>query len=284
MFRISICTVLGTILATVSGAQSVGSLLSKAPPDVESALRASLDEYYKLYQAGKLRATEALVCEDSKDAYYNANKREYTGLEIVAIRYAEDFRKAEVSGKASGTVMTTAGELRAAFPVNSLWRVEGGKWCLYLPPPAKEVQTPFGTSVLGSGGPAGASAGIPAAARMPTVQDIVKLVQVPRTQFTLQSVEKSADEISITNGMGGVISLDVSAPPRDGLKVIADPPTIEAGKVGKLRLEYNPPDKSPKPAYVFTLIIEPIGKRYEMKAVFDIPEEVKKQFPAGLRP
>jgi hypothetical protein len=261
MFRTCTSSVLVSVLALLASAQSGGSLFTKAPPDVDKALRDRMNEYYALFQAAKYRASEAYVCEDSKDAYYAMNKREFEKLEIVAVRYEEGFQKAEVSAKAEALVQTPKISIKAAIPVNSLWRVENGTWCRYLEPPGKGVTTPFGVSYPGVGGPGTEN---PGNFKMPTLEDILKKVHLSKNKAVLHSVDKSSDEIEIFNEMPGPITLELSAPPREGLSVSLSALTLEAGRTGALRLSYAPPDKSPKPLYRFVLKVEPTGQRFEL--------------------
>ena len=68
----------------------------KAPPGVEEALHARVSEYYTLFGQSKFRQAEALVTEESKDAFYTMNKSRHMGFTISGVTFADDVKSARV--------------------------------------------------------------------------------------------------------------------------------------------------------------------------------------------
>jgi len=120
---------------------------AKPPADVDAALRARVDEFFRYHVTAQFRKAEALAAEDSKDFFYNHNKPHYLAYDgIESVRYSENFTHAYVTVM----VRTPAVAEAAAFgvmpsiPVPSMWKVEDGKWCWYIDADIM-MRTPFGT-------------------------------------------------------------------------------------------------------------------------------------------
>ena len=89
----------------------------------EAALRARVEQFFQLQVAKKYRQAEALVAEDSKDSYYEANKYNIKSFRIDKVEFLEGGTHARVTIKAKVTVMAPAApcptrqrELRAPVP------------------------------------------------------------------------------------------------------------------------------------------------------------------------
>src|ERR1039458_2755687 len=65
-----------------------------APPDVDQALRARINEFYGLLLKKEYRKAEALIADDTKDYYYGIGKPDFTKFELLEIRYSENFTRA----------------------------------------------------------------------------------------------------------------------------------------------------------------------------------------------
>jgi hypothetical protein len=262
---------LAVLLTTALSAQST-DLFSKAPPDVDAALRARVKEFYSLQVESKFRAAEKLVCEDSKDAYFDAGKRAWKSFEVVRVNYEPGFRSALVLTNLTGEMVTVQAKLTSLIPMTSVWKRDGESWCLHIPPPPKEVQTPFGVSKPSgeTANPAvlGTAAAVIADPRR-LMAEIEKQVQVSRTDMKLKSAELSSDEIEIRNGTAGPLEVSFIAPDFAGLKITLAPKKIPAGESGRVRLEYTPKDKNIKPVYNFTLTIDPLQRQVPVRVFFD---------------
>src|SRR5580704_18066520 len=86
-------------------AQDSADMVDKAPPPVEAALRARIDQYYHAFMAGKYKEAYLLVADDSQDAFLETDKQPYKSCDTLKIRYSEDFTKAVWSkaAKANGS-------------------------------------------------------------------------------------------------------------------------------------------------------------------------------------
>src|SRR5713101_6098636 len=95
------------LLAGVCFGQNPADLFSKAPPDVEDALRARITEFYQDHVEGKFRQAEQLVADDTKELFYTANKPKYLGFQIVRIEYSDNFTQAKATVACEQFVMMT---------------------------------------------------------------------------------------------------------------------------------------------------------------------------------
>jgi hypothetical protein len=265
----------------VSG-QSAADRLSRAPAGVEEALRARVKQFYDLQLEGKFRQSESCVCEDSKDRYYTAEKPRWRAVEIEKLNWEQDYSRAVVIIVVSTDLVTRFGKMASKVPMTSLWRSEGGNWCYYMNAPGTApVETPFGVSKPIANEKTTEVVYEP---RRVTAEDVVGAVKISKRQLVLKGYENSTAELEIKNGLPGPVQMEVRMPELAGLKWDASQKEIRAGITAYLRLYYSPPDKGPKEPFEFQLALEPIGQVIPVKVIFDIPEDVKKQLPASLRP
>jgi len=130
----------------------------QVPPAVDAALRARVTEFLNYHVTGEFRKAEALVAEDTKDAFYNRAKPRYIGCKgISSITYSDHFTKAYVTALCTIPTLISAGGSEqssddAAYaammgpptvPLPSMWKIENGKWCYYLDKDL-DRRTPFG--------------------------------------------------------------------------------------------------------------------------------------------
>jgi hypothetical protein len=275
-------------LCACACAQQAGDLFSKAPPDVEQALQAKVKEIYTLQQSGKWRAAERLVCDDSRDAYYEAAKTSIKKFQVLRVAYEDNFQKAKVTAQFEGELRTPHGSMPSAYALTSLWRQEEGAWCLYIPPAPKEIATPFGTVKAGETGANGAPLPpVPVMGPGNTLnteslgQQILSMVKISKINVKLHSTLRSSDEIEIINGSTSPIDVSLVTPERLGLKITLSDKTVKPGKTAVIRLEFEPPNPQPKPYYDFFVRIEPFDKQYQVHTIFDLPESIKRQLPPG---
>ena len=71
-----------------------------APPEVEAALRARVEQFYQLEIDKKFRQAEAFVAEDTKDDYYNGSKPAIKASSIQKIEWSDNNTRARVTSKA----------------------------------------------------------------------------------------------------------------------------------------------------------------------------------------
>jgi len=114
------------------------------PPEVDAALRSRVTQFYELLVAKKGRLAEELVASDTKDFYYNMAKPNILAFGIKTIQYAPDLKSAHVTLSAR-MIMMMGGAPPQGFdvPYGSDWKIDDGKWCMYVDQ-AKLMETPFG--------------------------------------------------------------------------------------------------------------------------------------------
>lgn len=258
-------------------AQDAGATFNRPPAGVEESVRARVKEFYGYQSAGKFRQAEIFVCADSKDAYYDSDKRKWTSADILKMSFDKEFKTATVVVTLGAEMRTRVGVVPAKFPVATTWLRDGDSWCYHIIPPDKAV-TP---SPWGSMQQTAADKGLsPTEAPVrPDPQSLIQAFKVSKREFLLKGYEDSSDQVDIYNGMPGQVRLDVSAAETKGLKWELTKKVLESGEHASLKLTYAPPDKSPKPFFTLNLLVEPLGAVIPMKVTFDIPEDVKKQLP-----
>jgi len=242
--------VLGLALAPVLLAQSGRELFEQAPPHIDQALRARIDLFYQSHVDGKFRQADTVVHEDSKDAFFVAHKEQYKGFEILRIIYSEDFTEARaVIGLKTDFVMMGFGSQEVTVPITSFWKWDEGEWWWYAPRPGDGVETAFGTMRAGDASQTeevrNQIANIDFASAEKQIMSSVKL---DKAEATLSSHEPSSDEIVVTNGMPGQISLRLRSESVQGYEASLDRETLAAGEQAKITFRINPSDRAQKPS------------------------------------
>jgi hypothetical protein len=241
--------------------QAPSNLLTKAPPDVDSALRERVMQFYNFQIEGKFRAAEALVCEDSRDAYYNTDKRQWKNASIVGVKYGEDFRTAKVTTALGTEFVSRGGRAPVVYPLSGDWRVENGAWCLAIPPIARgELVTPFGLMHPGATASAGEPAPAPPKGPRMTPEALLNGVRLNRNEVTLDSAKEKADEIEITNTLDGVVELRADSAPLKGLAYRLSKGRLVKGDVAKLTVAYAPTATPPPAKITVRIHVDPFGQ------------------------
>ena len=251
--------------AAVVLGQQPSALLSKAPPDIDEALRARVKDFYELQKLGKFRASEAFVCEDSKDAYYAADKRQWTSVDIQRVDYADGFKDAKVTTALGSEFTNRAGRMPVIFPYTSVWKVEDGKWCYFLPPPGSAtVQTPFGPMMGGNKGYEVATP--PGKPIDPAI--LAKAVRMSRSELQIPGKGESHFEIELENTIQGNVSLRFLPPPIEGLVAKLTKSELGPGEKTTLTVTFIPGPKAPPATSVLPIRAEPIGQQLSLKLFF----------------
>jgi hypothetical protein len=259
---------IGILMATAAAwGQLTTDVLSKAPPAVDEALRARISRFYQLHVEGKFRQAEELVAEDSKDFFYSANKPKYTAFEISRIDYSENFTKAKATVVCHMYVMVPGfADKPLPVPTPSLWKQVDGQWYWYIDQESIN-RTPFGTMKAGTAtGAPGAS--LPA---MPSPEQAMKLLEqvaADRSEVRLNPDAPSTAQVTIKNGMPGVVSLAVSAPKVEGLEIKPDQPSIKGGASGTVSFSYKPGKKKPAGPIAASIRVEQTGQMIPVKIIF----------------
>ncbi len=263
------------LAAVVSaGAQEKPNLFNAAPGDVEKTLRERVAGFYQPYVDGKFRAAEGFVCEDTKEQHYNQEKSKIRGFEVLKVNFDDSFKKASVVTTVQTSIQMRGQLIPANAPMATNWKMEEGKWCYYFDPMLGRP-SPAGMMKPGPGRGSGMSVG----EMMKDPNIILNQVKVSKEKFLVNSWEKSADTVIVTNGMPGSVTLSFQTESIAGLSYRLEKTELAAGESATLEVVYDPADTSAKPTLRSTLKIDPIGRTLVLPIVFDIPEELKKQLP-----
>ena len=243
-------------------AQRPHDLFEKAPPGVEEALRMRVSKFFQLQTEGKPRLAEALVADDSKDAYYEGNKPKCISFELVKFSFSDEFRRARAVVTCEMFVNLPGFMARPVkVPLTTLWKLEKGDWYWYVEAPTGD--TPFGTFRPGGGGP---GAGLPS--QIPSAADAASLlnqVRIDRNELSLKPGQTG--EVILTNGMPGPVTVAVEPPSVPGLHVDTGNGNISAG--GSTAVKFHA-DKSlsGKPPATVTLKIQQTSQRMTVQVSF----------------
>jgi hypothetical protein len=235
---------------------------------VEEALRARIQKFYGLYMEGKFRAADALVAEDSKDAFYVAGKRKCRSIEIDTLRFSEDFSKADVMVSCDTDVLVEpVGLIRTPVPMRTRWKMLDGDWFWYVEPASDQgMATPFGFFKPGSPNGPPAGMGMPAAGM--SVQALRTMVKVDRQQVSLDANTKGVARVLVTNTMPGAVSLILEPKELPGLEFTLDKGSITQGQSAVLSIGYVPSkDRKPSPTMV-KIVVSPINQEIPIRIGF----------------
>jgi len=258
-------------------AQTAAELFEKAPPELDKALRERIAFFYQCHVDGKFRQADQVVAEDSKDAFFAAEKPRYRGFEIVRIVYSENFTRARAVVAVDTDFMAPGiGKMAVKAPLVSLWKLENGQWWWYVDPNAGR-QTPFGTMRPGEGSSAPFHLNIPT-----RPEDAVRLlgkVTANKTEVRLSSYEPASDEVVLTNHMPGQVDLRLEYNGFPGFEARLERQALRANESVKLLLRVEPQDKSPKPTLTVNVRVEPLNQVIPIRVTFAVPPEVEKALP-----
>jgi len=245
------------------------SLFTKAPPDVDEALRARINKFYQAHVDGKFRAADAYVAEDSKDAFFGATKRRCRAFAITSITYSDNFsRAAAVTACDDDVLMPPVGLVRLHLPTPSQWKVVDGQWFWYVDPvPEEGLVTPFGIMK-----PQPDSGSGPGAVPMPSIptdiQGLYNMIKVDKKQVAFDAGVNAVQRIVVTNGMPGEISLKLAPAKIEGFEMTFDKTKVGAGQSATLSLSYQTSkERKPRPTVV-NIIVEPIGHEIPIQIGF----------------
>lgn len=219
-------------------AQTPGDSLKKegAPKEIEAALRANVDRFYQASVSGKFKQALLLVAEDSLDHFLEEGASKFDACETVNIRFAPDFKTAEVLEKCKGEVHFHGLDQHPSFPITSRWKIVDGQWLWYWVQPT-EVMTPFGVSKITPNESAATAPQVPDGKKL--ASGIFDSVKLDRASVNLSTAHVSEDAIYVTNGLPGGISLSLQSTNQPGLRITADKTDLGAGEKVRIVFKYD---------------------------------------------
>src|SRR5437868_9333254 len=124
---------IGALLCVVCWGQEPDDLFTKAPPAVDEALRARVSQFYQLQSDGKFRQADQMVAEESKDTYFEADKRRCRKFNLVRINYTADFKEASAVVNCDTDMTFSRSIMKVTVPLTTFWKVLDGQWMWYVP-------------------------------------------------------------------------------------------------------------------------------------------------------
>ena len=262
-------------------------LFTKAPPDVDEALRARITLFYQAHIAGKFNDAYQVVADDSKDTFLASARQTYKSCEIAKINYSNDFTNANVVTACKGELTWRGKRMPATMPLPSTWKLVNGQWYWYS---AKRdaVETPFGISRSTSSSDTASQMPPIPADPLAAAQDILRKVAIDKTEIQLKGYETSKDELHLANNMPGPIHLSVTFPASKGVTIKPEKTDIPAGEKVAIVFSYNLEEaaalcrdclKLVRPSMTANIQVEPTGQVFPVTITFAIPPELQKQIP-----
>jgi hypothetical protein len=187
----------------------------------------------------------------------------------------------------------------ATIPLTSTWKVVDGQWYWYYLKPT-EVMTPWGLSSIPPDDPKAAGSttvntNVETVLKDPAsmAKAILGQIKVDKKEIHLLGYETSRDEMHISNGMPGTISVQISCPPVPGFRIKQANADIGPKETSVIIFEYDTEEakkqcgecyKLPKPKLTANIRIDPTAQVFPVRITFAIPPEIEKQIPKELKP
>lgn len=260
----------GLLLSVSAWSQSPADLFSKAPPDIESALRARITKFYEAHRDGKFRIADQYVAEDSKDVFFESDKRRCKTFEISKITYkGESFDQATVLVLCeTQLLMPPAGVMEVKMPIASKWRVMNGDWFWYVEP-NQDRQSPFGKMQPGAGSEGGLPVAIP---KGPDPKELLKMVSVDKSTLKFKAGKAGSDELVISSELPGEAHLVLDGATASDVKLELEKSVLNGKQTSKLIARYEPNSKQPRrnpSSSEFRILVQPLNKVIPVRIAFN---------------
>lgn len=252
-----------------------------APPAVDQALRARVNEFFEYHVEGKFSKAYALVAEDTKEYYFATQKVTFKSFKIDGIRYSDDFQFAEVdlTGQRLWQPRPDFPVSIIAVPMHTTWKIEDGKWMWY--DHARPTQLlPMGPSAPKAAeahsSPGDGTPDLSAAAMQGRVAAILRQQQLSpldKSEVVFSLNKSSSQEIVFHNVQPGDVKLYLDQSAKiPGVTAELDKSDLGAGQQAILKLHFDSKDAPAAPA-VFTLrlVQEPLDRVFLISIKFAAP-------------
>lgn len=242
------------LLAALASGQEHSDLFDKAPPAVEAALRARVDEFYQDHVQGKFRAADALVAEDSKDVFFAMEKTKYKKCEVGKLTFSDNFTKAIAVTSCQSSWSFNGVRIPAMLALSSYWKFANDNWYWYAPPPETDVNTPFGKFHVDPD--ADSKSPLPS---NPTslAGGILGQVKADRTALLFTIGKAAQQQVHIENHMPGPVRLVLQTRGFPGLKISLDKTSLAANETATFTVAYEPSSTTPVPDLTVNIAISP---------------------------
>ncbi len=259
---------LGCLALSVAAclAQDPAALFEKAPPDIDDALRARITKFYQAHVDGKFRAADAFVEEDSKDAFFAADKPRCHAFAVVNIIYSDNFtRGVAVVACDTEMQMPMMGRIAVKMPIRSLWKSVDGQWFWYIDPVSQEtVSTPMGLGKPGPPRPGGPAAPVDLAV-------VSQSVKVDREAVTFDPSAAGTEKVVLTNQLPGEVTLSLRPARLDSLDLKLEGTKLGPGQSAVLSIRYEPNPKRKPTEAVVSILVSPTEQDIPLRILFAAP-------------
>ena len=226
----------------------------------EAALRARAQQFFDLQVAKKYRQGEAMVADESKDAYYNGSRFNMDSFTITKVQVAEGNAAADVTIKAKVTFIVPAVSqtFHTEVAQTTQWKLENGEW-VYFFDPQEAVVTPFG-KLNPQAGAGKTPTGNGTAGGRPDLATLLKAVQVDRNSVEMKPGENQT--VKVSNFLPGPVDVSVENFSLPGVSASLDKRHLEQGETTFLHIAAS--DKAS--GSVTTVIdVSPLGTKLPVK-------------------
>jgi hypothetical protein len=229
--------------------------VSPATSEAEKAVRARAEKFLQLEQDKNFRGAWALVADDTQDYFFNAGRPDIQSFTVDKIELSDNNTYARVTYKFK-SMFRAAGMAGQVFELAgvSTWKIDNGEWYWYVDQAA--VDTPFGrVSTI-----KGASGNHPALPAIPDLATLQNQISVDRTSVTLSEAEP-VQSVKVSNGMAGLIGLEVSSGKIEGVSVEVEKNQIKVGETAAVRFHLTGKSKA---SGIVTITCSPLGKAFDI--------------------
>ena len=246
-------------------------------PEVETALRARVNEFYSHYVDSTFRKAFDMVAEDSKDFFFAAEKSAFQSFKIENIQYSDGFTKAQVllTYQKMWRIKPQFPETQVTVPMNTNWKIEDGKWMWYHVEAKSAWITPMGASDLSTLKPNAAAPKRPdlsAGAMQAAAAQIMKQTSVDKNEVTLALDRASSDQVALHNGANGYVQVELSGGESiPGFSATLDKAQLGPNEDAVLKLHYEPAGKAAPSPTMLRLVVQPFNQVFPVAVKFGAP-------------
>lgn len=256
------------LFACVVSAQDPADLFTSAPPAVDQALRERITKFFQAQSEGRFRVADQYVHEDSKDIFFEADKRRCHSFEIARINYTESFQRATAMVTCeTDLLLARTGLVKVKMPLTSFWKVSDGQWWWYMTP-VKSRTTPFGE--MKPGPPADGAQASPVR-KGPSMADILNMVRADRNEVRISAATQAVESVIITSLLPGEMRLQLEPKSVPDLKIELDRTLLKEKETATLAIRYQPDKDRPRAigsTEEIRLTAQPVSRTLAVRVVF----------------
>lgn len=254
------------------------------PPKVDAALRERITAFYQAQVEGKWRVADQYVAEDSKDAFFEQDKRRFPEFQIQKITYSDNFTRADVVVRCK--VEWTPPPMDADMPplkmssyapLTTHWKIDNAQWFWYKAA-TRDVNTIVGPVHLSEQqaaavAQASQNPGLPTLSTPESVKsaamDIMTKLRLDKGEIQLSSSSPNEATVTVVNDLDSAftlrVDLDSFVP---GLTTQFDHTRIEPHGKAVLKVRYDPKSSSPRSEVNARIVILPLERPLPFRITF----------------